>query len=118
MATRSGTLRAPSCALRSVADGTASWVVSVVGGSPRRFADVPGEDGTWMPNGRLLVAHENQLIQVDSTGGANKFTEVPEPNYSTWWLRWSPDARLKQCVSGVRFPAYHCVVQSRAIVSL
>jgi len=68
------------------------WVVPVAGGSPRRFADVTGEDGTWMPNGRLLVAHENQLIQVDSTGGANKFTEVPEPNYSTWWLRWSPDA--------------------------
>jgi Tol biopolymer transport system component/predicted Ser/Thr protein kinase len=68
------------------------WVVPVVGGTPQRFADVPGEDGIWMADGRPLIAHENQLIQVDSAGAATKFAEIPEPIYSMWWLRWSPDA--------------------------
>jgi len=27
------------------------WAVPVVGGAPRRFSDIPGEDGAWMPRG-------------------------------------------------------------------
>ncbi|MGA8309106.1 MAG: protein kinase [Terriglobales bacterium] len=69
------------------------WAVPVVGGAPRRFSDIPGEDGTWMPNGNLLVGHQNQLIEVTRNGESHKFTEVPNPNFSIWWLRWSPDAR-------------------------
>jgi Tol biopolymer transport system component len=69
------------------------WAVPVVGGAPRRFSDMLGEDGTWMPNGNLLVAHQNQLIQVTQSGESRKFAEVPNTNFSTWWLRWSPDAR-------------------------
>jgi serine/threonine protein kinase/Tol biopolymer transport system component len=71
------------------------WVVPVVGGTLGRFADVPGEDGTWMPNGNKLVARENQLIRVDSAGVASKFAELPEPIYSMWWLRWSPVGKLR-----------------------
>jgi Tol biopolymer transport system component len=67
------------------------WAVPVVGGSPRRFADVPGEDGSWMPNGNLLVAHENKLIEVSSGGTSRPFAEVPDMYFSAWWLRWSPD---------------------------
>ena len=75
------------------------WAVPVVGGSPRRFATVPGEDGTWMPNGNLLIAHESQLLEVDRNGASHTFAEVPDPYFTTWWLRWSPDSRA------VRFTA-------------
>jgi hypothetical protein len=70
------------------------WAVPVVGGSPRRFGTVPGEDGIWMPNGNLLIAHENQLIEESKDGPSRKFVEVPAPYNTTWWLRWSPDFRL------------------------
>ena len=30
--------------------------VPTLGGSPRRLADIPGQDATWMPNGDLLVS--------------------------------------------------------------
>ena len=75
------------------------WAVPVVGGSPRRFATVPGADGTWMPNGNLLIAHENHLIEVDQNDVSRKFAEVPDSYFTTWWLRWSPDSRA------VRFSA-------------
>ncbi len=76
------------------------WALPVVGGNPRRFADVTGEDGTWMPNGHLLIAHENQLVEVSSEGGQRKFAEIPEVYFSTWWLRWSPDARVVRFAAG------------------
>ena len=46
-----------------------------------------------MPNGNLLVGHQNQLIEVTRNGESHKFAEVPNSNFSIWWLRWSPDAR-------------------------
>ena len=75
------------------------WAVPVVGGSPRRFATVPGADGTWMPNGNLLIAHENQLFEVDRNDVSRKFAQLPDSYFTTWWLRWSPDSRA------VRFTA-------------
>jgi eukaryotic-like serine/threonine-protein kinase len=69
------------------------WALPVVGGSPRRFSSVLGEDGGWMPNGNLLIAHENQLIEVDQSGASHTFAELPEPFSTSWWLRWSPDSQ-------------------------
>ena len=69
------------------------WAVPVVGGSPRRFAQIPGEDGAWMPNGHLLVAHQNHLIEVPQSGQSRKFADMPDSYLTAWWLRWSPDAR-------------------------
>ena len=80
----------------------ALWAVPVVGGSPRRFATVTGEDGTWMPNGNLLVAHENQLIEVDRNEVSRKFAQVPDFYFSTWWLRWSPDSRALRFTAGTQ----------------
>src|SRR5262249_39900043 len=67
------------------------WGVPIVGGTPRRFADVPGEDGTWVPNGKLLVAQQNRLIQVDAGGARSTFAQLSDELYTSWWLRWSPD---------------------------
>ena len=76
------------------------WLAPVVGGSPRRFADIPGEDGTWLPNGNLLVAHQNQLTEVTRNGESRKFAELPSPNFYIWWLRWSPDGRALRFTAG------------------
>ena len=67
------------------------WSVPVVGGSPKRFAPMQGQDGTWMPNGNILVANDKHLLEVGRNGSNHTFADIP-PSYSTaWWLRWSPD---------------------------
>jgi len=69
------------------------WAVPVLGGSPRRFGDISGGDGTWMPNGDLLIAHTNQLTVIGKDG-AHKFASVGDQSFTIYWLRWSPDHRL------------------------
>jgi tRNA A-37 threonylcarbamoyl transferase component Bud32 len=67
------------------------WALPVLGGSPRRLGNVAAVDGTWMPNGDLLVAHGNDLQVVNpETSAAHKFASLPNFSY---WLRWSPDGR-------------------------
>ncbi len=65
----------------------ALWVLPLPGGTPRRATDVPAWDGTWMPNGDLLIAHDNLLTEI-SPSGARKFADLPDFCY---WFRWSPD---------------------------
>lgn len=69
------------------------WAVPVLGGSPRRFGDIAGGDGTWMPNGNLLIAHTNELTEIGKDG-AHKFASVGDQSFTIYWLRWSPDHRL------------------------
>ena len=76
------------------------WVLPIVGGSPRRFAQVPGEDGVWMPNGDQLVAHQNHLIEVTQSGQSLKFVDLPDSYLTSWWLRWSPDNRSLRVSAG------------------
>ena len=33
------------------------WALPILGGSPRRLADLTGQDANWMPNGDLLISH-------------------------------------------------------------
>jgi serine/threonine protein kinase/Tol biopolymer transport system component len=67
------------------------WGFPVLGGTPRRLSDVPGVDGAWMPNGDLLISHENQLWTVPKQGGAAR--KFANPAGFAWWFRWSPDGR-------------------------
>jgi Tol biopolymer transport system component len=77
------------------------WALPVLGGSPRRVSDLPGWDGTWLPNGNLLIAHNNELSEI-SPGGTRKFAAVPDFSY---WFRWSPDGRaLRFTVSEANGP--------------
>ena len=69
------------------------WAVPVLGGSPRRFGDIPGGDGIWMPNGDLLIAHTNELTVIGKDG-AHKFASIGDQSFTIYWLRWSPDQRL------------------------
>jgi Tol biopolymer transport system component/tRNA A-37 threonylcarbamoyl transferase component Bud32 len=68
------------------------WTLPVLGGSPRRLGNVAAVDGTWMPNGDMLVAHGNDLQVVNpETSATHKFATLPDFSY---WLRWSPDGRV------------------------
>jgi eukaryotic-like serine/threonine-protein kinase len=68
------------------------WGLPVLGGSPRRLGNVVATDGTWMPNGDLLVAHGSDLQVVNpETNAAHKLASLPD---YTFWLRWSPDGRV------------------------
>jgi serine/threonine protein kinase/Tol biopolymer transport system component len=69
------------------------WAVPVLGGSPRRFGDIEGEDGIQMPNGDLLIARDNQLTVVSGAGDHRQFATVPATPAFAYWLRWSPDGR-------------------------
>ena len=69
------------------------WAVPILGGSPRRFGDIPGGDGIWTPKGDLLIAHTNELTLIGKDG-AHKFASVGDQSFTIYWLRWSPDHRL------------------------
>jgi len=67
------------------------WALPVLGGSSRRLGSVVATDGTWMPNGDMLVAHGSDLQVVNpDTNATHKFASLPDFSY---WLRWSPDGR-------------------------
>jgi len=67
------------------------WALPVLGGTPRRLTDLTGADGAWMPNGDLLIAHQNQFWTVPKGGGAA--LKLADPNSFSWWLRLSPDQK-------------------------
>jgi serine/threonine protein kinase/Tol biopolymer transport system component len=66
------------------------WALPVLGGSPRRVSDLPGWDGTWMPNGDLLLARNNELLET-SPGGTRKLASVSDLSY---WFRCSPNGQV------------------------
>jgi serine/threonine protein kinase/Tol biopolymer transport system component len=70
------------------------WAMPLPGGSPRRASEIPAWDGTWMPNGDLLIAHDNQLTETGPSG-TRKFAELPDYSY---WFRWSPDGQTLRFV--------------------
>lgn len=71
------------------------WALPTLGGSPRRLADVTGQDATWLANGDLLVAHADGLLVVSHSGGSpRRFISLADPSSSAWSMRWSPDGRV------------------------
>lgn len=72
------------------------WALPTLGGSPRRLADVTGQDATWLANGDLLVAHADELLVVTHGGDSppRRFIRLADPSSSAWSMRWSPDGRL------------------------
>jgi Tol biopolymer transport system component len=63
------------------------WALPLLGGSPRRVSELLSSDAAWLPNGDVLIAHNNELIEV-SPSGTRKFASLPDFSY---WYRWSPD---------------------------
>ena len=66
------------------------YALPVLGGAPRRLADLTGQDVAVMANGDLLISHGSGLTEVGA-GGSRPFMNFPDPNDTAFWLRWSPD---------------------------
>jgi eukaryotic-like serine/threonine-protein kinase len=65
------------------------WIVPLPGGSPRRVADITGQDGTWSPDGMTIIyANESDLsaVKVDGSERRKLLTVVGR----VWWPRISP----------------------------
>jgi serine/threonine protein kinase len=75
------------------------WIVPLPGGSPRRLADITGQDGTWLPDGLGIVyASESDLYSVKTDGGEKR--KLVTAAGRTWWPRVSPQG------DRVRFTVY------------
>jgi eukaryotic-like serine/threonine-protein kinase len=72
------------------------WALPLLGGSPRRVSELTGWDGTWLPNGNVLIARNKELLEV-YPGGTRKFATLPEYSY---WFRWSPDGQVLRFTVG------------------
>jgi serine/threonine protein kinase/Tol biopolymer transport system component len=70
------------------------FAVPMLGGSPRRLSDLPGEDAIWTDSGDLLVAHGTVITVVSRSGSNRTFLSFGEFNASAYWLRWSPDHQV------------------------
>jgi Tol biopolymer transport system component/tRNA A-37 threonylcarbamoyl transferase component Bud32 len=70
------------------------YAVPTLGGSPRRLADIPGQDATWMANGDLLVSHANELTELSRSGASRTFLSLGAATAAAYWLRWSPDRQV------------------------
>jgi serine/threonine protein kinase len=79
------------------------WALPVLGGSPRRIGEFIASDGTWMPNGNILIAQNRELIEL-TPKGLRKFATLPGYSYR---FRWSPDGSvLRFTISPDKGPNY------------
>ena len=69
------------------------WVLSAVGGSPRRLGDVTADDAAWSADGRGIVFVKDSDLYLASAVGGDVRKLVSAPATSSW-PRWSPDGRL------------------------
>jgi DNA-binding winged helix-turn-helix (wHTH) protein/Tol biopolymer transport system component len=79
------------------------WLLPVIGGSPRRLANVVAHDASWSPDGKHLVyarAGDLYLAKADGTEPHRLLPGNPDPKVWAWWPRWSLDSHR------VRFTLY------------
>ena len=65
------------------------WILPLPGGSPRRLADVLGQDATWSPDAsKIIYAIESDLYSVKSDGSDKR--KLASVTGRAWWPRVSP----------------------------
>jgi len=65
------------------------WIVPLPGGSPRRVADITGQDGTWSPDGMTIIyANESDLYSIKIDGSEKR--KLLTVAGRVWWPRISP----------------------------
>lgn len=69
------------------------WAMPLVGGSPRRLADLLASDVTFSPNGKQLALTTPEGIFLADADGSNlhRTADIPGEN---GYLAWSPDGSL------------------------
>jgi len=92
----------------------ALWAVPVLGGSPRRLANVKSLLAAWSPDGKKLVYAQGSDLYLANTDGTDPHKLVTVPGIPGWvesyipgWPRWSPDAsRIRFSVQDPRTLSY------------
>ena len=92
----------------------ALWAVPVLGGSPRRLANVKSLFAAWSPDGKKLVYAQGSDLYLASNDGTDPHKLVTVPGIPGWvtpyipgWPRWSPDAsRIRFSVQDPRTLSY------------
>jgi Tol biopolymer transport system component len=87
---------------------TGLWIVPLLGGSPRRFADLLADDGAWSPDGQKLVYAKGSDLYLAKSDGTQPRKLVGLTG-TPGWLRWSPDA------SRLRFTVYDPKTSSKSL---
>ncbi len=90
------------------------WAVPVLGGSPRRLANVKSLFAAWSPDGNKLVYAQGSDLYLATNDGANPQKLGTVPGIPGWvlsyipgWPRWSPDAmRIRFGVQDPRTLSY------------
>jgi serine/threonine protein kinase/Tol biopolymer transport system component len=66
------------------------WVMPLPGGSPRRLADLTGQDATWWPDGLgVIYASESDLYSARIDGSEKR--KLATAGGRVWWPRVSPE---------------------------
>jgi DNA-binding winged helix-turn-helix (wHTH) protein/Tol biopolymer transport system component len=71
------------------------WLLPVIGGPPRRLANVVAHDASWSPDGRRLVyarGGDLYLAKADGTEPHPLLPGNPDPKVWAWCPRWSLDS--------------------------
>ena len=68
------------------------WALPILGGPPRRLADLVGHDGAWSPEGKKLVYAKGNALYLAGADGTNsrKLVSLQGQAFSP---AWSPDGR-------------------------
>jgi Tol biopolymer transport system component len=66
------------------------WSLPILGGSPRQLGNIVGIDGSWSPDGSMLVYSDNSELFLARSDGteSRKLVSVRDESYSP---PWSPD---------------------------
>jgi DNA-binding winged helix-turn-helix (wHTH) protein/Tol biopolymer transport system component len=88
------------------------WLLPVIGGPPRRLANVVAHDASWSPDGKRLVyarGGDLYLAKADGTEPHQVLPGNPDPKVWAWCPRWSLDSHR------VRFALYQMEKHESAV---
>jgi hypothetical protein len=69
------------------------WILSVLGGSPRRLGDIAGQDAEWTPDGKGFVYGRGADVCLANSDGTGSRKLLTTPGFASGF-RWSRDGRV------------------------
>jgi Tol biopolymer transport system component/DNA-binding winged helix-turn-helix (wHTH) protein len=69
------------------------WIVSVLGGSPRRLGNISAFDASWTPDGQRIIYSVAKDVYIANTDGGSPRKLFTTPGYASDF-RWSPSGRI------------------------
>jgi Tol biopolymer transport system component/DNA-binding winged helix-turn-helix (wHTH) protein len=69
------------------------WILSVLGGSPRRLGDITAQDAEWTPDGKGFLFSRGTEVFLTGSDASNSRKIMTTPGLASGF-RWSPDRRV------------------------